>query len=152
MKRIVRVLFVVSFLVGSLLLAEGRPANVQGKWQASWTGRLGNEPVMLVLKQQGSKLTGKLLRGTTVTPLTGTITGNEISILVNFAGPKPYTILFKGSVEGDSIKGTSQAQNVGDSGAYMGHGGEIVLPDRPWTATRMHVNQQVAKVTQHLSK
>lgn len=149
MKRIVRVLCIASFLMSSLLWAEGRPANVQGKWQASWTGRLGSEPVMLVLKQQGSKVTGKMLRGTTATPLTGTIAGNEISMRVNFAGPKPYTILFKGSVEGDSIKGTSQAQNVGDSGAYMGHGGEIVQPDRPWTATRMRASQQqVAKVTQ----
>jgi hypothetical protein len=148
-KRILRVLCVASFLMGSLLWAEGRPVNVRGKWQASWTGRLGSEPVMLVLKQQGSKVTGKMLRGTTATALTGTIEGNEISMLANFAGPKPYTILFKGSVEGDSIKGTSQAQNVGSSGAYMGHGGEIVQPDRPWTATRVRTKQQqMAKVTQ----
>ena len=149
MKGIVRILCVASLLMmGSLLWAEGRSANVRGKWQASWTGRLGSEPVMLVLKQQGSKVTGKMLRGTTATPLTGTIAGNEISMLVNFAGPKPYTILFKGSVEGDSIQGTSQAQSVGKRGAYMGHGGEIVQPDRPWTATRMRANQRIAKVTQ----
>lgn len=149
MKGIVRVLCIASFLMGSLLWAEGSPVNVQGNWQASWTGRLGSQPLVLVLKQQGTKLTGKMLRGTTATPVTGTIAGNEISMLVNFAGPKPYTILFKGSVEGDSIKGTSQAQNVGNSGAYMGHGGEIVQPDHPWTATRMRTNQQqVAKVTQ----
>lgn len=149
MNRIVRVLCVASVLIGSLLGAESHPANVRGKWQASWTGRLGSEPVMLVLKQQGSKLTGKVLRGSVATPLSGTIDGNDISMLVKFAGPKPYTILFKGSVEGDSIKGTSQAQNVGSSGAYMGHGGEIVQPDRPWTATRMDAKQQqVARVTQ----
>ena len=149
MSRIVRVLCVASFLMGSLLWAEGRPANVQGKWQASWTGRLGSEPVMLVLKQQGNRLSGKILRGTVATPLTGTIDGNDVSLLVNFAEPKPYTILFKGSVTGDSIKGTSQAQNVGNSGAYMGHGGEIVQPDRPWTAMRMRAKQQqMVKVTQ----
>lgn len=149
MNRITRVLCVASLLMGSLLWAEGRSANVQGKWQASWTGRLGSEPVMLVLKQQGTKLTGKVLRGAVATPLSGAIEGNDISLLVNFSGPKPYTILFKGSVEGDSIKGTSQAQNVGSRGAYMGHGGEIVQPDRPWTAMRMRAKQpQMAKVTQ----
>jgi hypothetical protein len=148
-KRIMRVLCIAGFLMGTLLWAEGRPANVQGKWQASWTGRLGSEPVTLVLKQQGSKLTGKILRGSVATPLTGEIDGNDILLLVNFSGPKPYTILFKGSVMGDSIKGTSQAQNVGNSGAYMGHGGEIVQPDRPWTAARVRANQQqMAKVTQ----
>lgn len=148
MNRIARVLCVASFLMGSLLWAEGRPANVQGKWQASWTGRLGSQSVVLVLKQRGTKLTGKVLRVSGATPLTGTIDGNDISLLVNFSGPKPYTILFKGSVEGDSIKGTSQAQNVGSRGAYMGHGGEIVQPDRPWTATRVRAKQQqVAKVT-----
>jgi hypothetical protein len=104
---------------------------------------------MLVLKQQGSRVTGKILRGTVATPLTGTVNGSDISLLVNFSGAKPYSILFKGSVTGDSIQGISQAQNVGNSGAYMGHGGEIVQPDRPWTATRMRVKQQqMAKVTQ----
>src|SRR5690348_14329138 len=149
MSRIVGVLCVVSFLMGSLLWAEGHPANVRGKWEASWTGRLGSEPVIFVLKQQGSKLSGKIWRGNVATPLTGTVNGNDISLLANFSGPKPYSILFKGAVEGNSIKGTSQAQNVGNSGAYMGHGGEIVQPDRPWTATRMRAKQQqMAKVTQ----
>lgn len=149
MSQIVRVLSVASLLMGHLLWAQGHSPNVQGRWLASWTGRLGSEPVVFVLKQHGINLTGKILRGAVATPLTGTVNGNHISLLANFAAPKPYTVLFKGAVEGDSIKGTSQAQNVGDSGAYLGHGGEIVQPDRPWTATRVHANKhQVASIAQ----
>jgi hypothetical protein len=146
-RRIRVATFVILLSVGVSLLGAEIPAHVQGKWQASWTGRLGSEPIMLVLKQHGTKLSGKLLRASAATPLTGSIEGNEISFQVNFPGPKPYSILFKGSVEGDSIKGTSQAQNVGASGAYLGHGGEIVQPDHPWTANRVQADrQQVAKV------
>lgn len=143
MNRRIRVIALVILLsVGVSLCAAENPVHVQGRWQASWTGRLGSEPVVLILKQHGAKLTGELLRASGATQLSGTIEGKEISFLVNFRGPKPYSILFTGSVKGDSIQGTSQAQNVGTSGAYLGHGGEIVLPDHPWTATRVHGDQQ----------
>ena len=141
-RRIRTAWFVIYLSVGISLFAAENPAHVQGKWQASWTGRLGSEPVTLMLKQHGTKLSGKLFRASAAMPLTGSIEGKEISFVVNFPGPKPYTILFKGSLKGDSIKGTSQAQDVGPSGAYLGHGGEIVQPDRPWTATRVRVERQ----------
>ncbi len=142
MNRRMRVVILFLLLIANIsLCAEANPIHVQGKWQASWTARLGSEPVMLELKQHGTKLSGKLLRASGAAPLSGVIDGKEISFVVNFAGSKPYSILFKGSVEGDSIKGTSQAQNVGASGAYLGHGGEIVQPDHPWTATRVRVDQ-----------
>lgn len=150
MNRRIRIAGLVILLtVGVSLFAAEISAHVQGKWQASWTGRLGSEPVMLILKQHGAKLSGKLLRASDATQLSGTVVGNEISFLVNFPGVKPYSILFKGTVKGDSIQGTSQAQNVGTSSAYLGHGGEIVQPDHPWTATRIHADrQQVAKAAQ----
>jgi hypothetical protein len=68
-------------------------------------------------------------------PVSGTIEGSTISLDVQFQEARPYTIAFKGTVNGDSISGTSQAQNIGGK-AYLGHGGEIVQPEHPWTATR----------------
>jgi hypothetical protein len=131
------------------LCAEEAPVNVQGKWQASWQGRLGSQPITLELKQKGTKLSGQLLRAQGRSHLFGTVEGNQVSFDVNFSGPRPFTILFKGIVEGDSIKGTSQAQDVGAHGAYLGHGGEIVQPDHPWTAVReKHEQQRIAKSIQ----
>lgn len=146
MNRLIRVISITTliFVAQVLLNAQQDFVNVSGKWQASWQGRLGSEPITLDLKQNGAKLSGKLVRASGTRPLTGTVEGNVISFTVNFTNPKPYMILFKGTIEGDSIKGSSQAQNVGKSGAYLGHGGEIVQPDHPWTATREQRNQQQA--------
>jgi len=68
--------------------------------------------------------------------LSGTVEGNNISFDVPFQGSRAYTIAFKGTLEGDKISGTSQAKNMGSTGPYLGHGGEIVQPEHPWTATR----------------
>jgi hypothetical protein len=39
-------------------------------------------------------------------------------------------------VAGEKINGKSRAKNVEGAGAYLGHGGEVVQPDHPWTASR----------------
>lgn len=111
-------------------------ANVTGKWEMSWTGRLGTEKCTLELQQDSTKVKGTFqdLRGDS--SLSGTIVGNKLSFEVEFKGPKPFTTRFTGSIDGDKISGTSQAVGVGGSGAYLGHAGEIVQPEHPWTATR----------------
>ena len=143
-----RLIWIISFAALSILqiplYAQQDFVNVSGKWQASWQGRLGSEPITLDLKQHGAKLSGKFARASRTMPLTGMIEGNAISFTVHFTNPKPYVILFQGTIEGDSIKGSSQAQKVGENGAYLGHGGEIVQPDHPWMATREQRNQQQA--------
>jgi hypothetical protein len=113
-----------------------QPVDASGKWQVSWQARLGSTTGTLQLQQDGSKLKGTFqdLRG--VSPLSGTITGKQISFEVQFAGARPYTIHFTGAVNDDKIEGTSQAVNVGGGGAYMGHAGEVQQPEHPWTAKR----------------
>ena len=110
------------------------PAQVAGNWQVSWQGRLGTEQVQLHLQQDGAKLTGTFqdLRGSST--LSGTIDEKTISFDVQFAGPRPFTTRFTGTAESDKIEGTSQAVGVG---AFLGHPGEIVHPDHPWTAKRV---------------
>lgn len=130
------------FALISSICGAGTVSSVQGKWHGSWEGRMGALPITLELTQEGHKLTGKIIHASKSSPVIGAISGNAISFTVNFAGPRPFTILFKGMIDGDSIKGTSRAQNVGESGAYLGHGGEIVQPDRPWTAKREPDDQQ----------
>ena len=101
----------------------------------SWQARLGTEQATIELEQHGSALSGTFHDPRHSCPLSGTIEGNNISFDVPFKGraptPSPLRVL-----DGDKISGTSQAKNIGDTEAYLGHGGEIVQPEHPWTATR----------------
>ena len=117
-------------------------ADVSGDWQLSWQVRLGTDTGTLHLQQDGKKLTGtfKDLHG--LSAVTGTILENRLSFEVQFQGKYPYTTRFTGKIVdakigAGKIEGTSAAINVTDGGgAYLGHGGEIVHPEHPWTATR----------------
>ncbi len=115
---------------------ESPTASVTGKWLVSWQARLGTEQATIELEQNGSALSGTFHDPHHSCSLSGTIEGKNISFEVPFPGPRPYTIAFKGILDGDKISGTSQAKNMGGTGAYLGHGGEIVQPEHPWSATR----------------
>ncbi|MGA2697585.1 MAG: hypothetical protein ABSE92_16090 [Terriglobales bacterium] len=122
----------------ALSFGEDQPADVSGKWQVAWTGRLGTENAILDVHQNGPVLSGTLhdLHGDSV--LSGTVEKNAVSFDVEFKGTRPYTISFSGTVDEGAMKGSSKAKGVA---AYMGHGGEVVQPDRPWTATRVSENK-----------
>jgi hypothetical protein len=112
------------------------PLSVDGKWQLSWQVRLGTTRGTLVLHQTDSKISGTFDDQRGSSQLSGSIEGTTLTFQIQFQGPRPYTIEFSGKVEGDKITGTSVAKNVGDAGAFLGHGGEVVQPQHPWTATR----------------
>jgi opacity protein-like surface antigen len=121
--------------VAAVTPAEDHVLNVSGKWQVSWQARLGTEQATIELQQDRSKLRGTFHDLHHSCPVSGTIEGSNISLDVQFEEARPYTIAFNGTVNSDSISGTSRAQNIGGK-AYLGHGGEIVQPEHPWTATR----------------
>jgi hypothetical protein len=110
--------------------------DVSGKWHVAWTGRLGTEQAKLELQQDAGKLKGTFEDQRGISSLSGTIEGKNISFDVEFKGPYPFTTRFTGTIDADKISGTSQAVGVGGSGAYLGHAGEIVQPQHPWTAKR----------------
>jgi hypothetical protein len=114
----------------------GDQANVAGTWQVSWQVRLGTARATVQLKQDGSTLSGTFQEMAVSSNLTGGIQGKNISFDVHFPGPRPYTIEFTGTVDGEKISGKSFAKGVEGAGAYLGHGGEVVQPDHPWTASR----------------
>jgi hypothetical protein len=113
-----------------------QPLSVAGRWQMSWQARLGTEDATIELVQNGSNLCGVFHDPRHSSSLSGTIEGKNISFDVPFPGARPYTIAFKGTVDGDKITGASTARNISGSGAYLGHGGEIVQPEHPWSAIR----------------
>jgi hypothetical protein len=121
--------------------STAKPADVSGRWQVSWEGRLGVEQCTLQLHQDGEKLTGTLQDLHGVSPVSGTVVDKEILFDAQFSGKRPFTIRFKGTVESAAnaveIKGTSQAIGIeGSGGAYLGHAGEVVQPEHPWSAKR----------------
>jgi len=113
-----------------------KTAKVGGKWRIAWDVRLGTVQGILSLKQSATKLTGDFQQYGHTYPLSGTIQGHAITFVVPFAGPPPYTIEFKGTVDGDndSISGTSRLADGGQ--AFLGHAGEVDEPQRPWMAVK----------------
>ena len=115
--------------------------DVSGYWQVSWQGRLGSEKGTLQLQQDGKKITGTFQDVHGLSSLSGTIEGKQISYEVQFQGARPFTTRFSGTLdktgEDAKIVGTSQAIGVGATGAYMGHAGEVVQPEHPWSAKRV---------------
>jgi hypothetical protein len=125
-----------SVLALTASLMAGTQANVAGTWQISWQVRLGTAHATVELKQDGSKLSGLFEEMGVSSHLSGNIQGKDISFDVAFPGPRPYTIEFMGTVNGEKISGKSRAKGVEGAGAYLGHAGEVVQPDHPWTASR----------------
>jgi hypothetical protein len=117
-----------------------KPQDISGAWQVSWQGRLGTEQGMLLLQQDGKKITGTFQDVHGLSSLSGTIEGKQISYEVQFQGTRPFTTRFTGTLDktGGEVKivGSSQAIGVGATGAYMGHAGEVVQPEHPWSARR----------------
>ena len=99
---------------------------------------MGTNPGTLHLQQNGTKLTGTFKDIHGLSSLSGTVDENRITFDVAFQGKYPFSIRFTGTTGGNKIEGSSQAVGVKDeAGAFLGHGGEIVHPDHPWSATRM---------------
>ena len=114
-----------------------QPLDVSGDWQVTWQGRLGAEQCALHLEQDGETLTGTLKTLHGVSSIAGTVDKQRIFFEVQFGDPHPFTTRFTGNADGGKIEGTSQAVGIGGSGAYLGHAGEIVQPDHPWSATHL---------------
>ena len=80
--------------------------NMGGGGQGGGGGRGG--PQTLTLTQDGQKLTGTLHGGRGDSPVTGTVTGNNIAFSVSRTNQNGDTVKtdYTGTVSGDSMKGT----------------------------------------------
>lgn len=106
-----------ALLVASgIALAKGEPASVAGTWKITMTGESGSANQTIILKQDGIKITGTFRGPRQSGSLEGLVDGNRITFHVNIR----VSLDYKGTVAGDSMKGTMTAK---------GKSGE-------WTATR----------------
>src|SRR6478735_7647233 len=103
---IVSVLFVI---VSALVFAGGASAQktVAGDWDATFNTPGGPQPLKLILKVDGEKLTGTAKRSRGDVALTGTVKGDDITFAytIEYNG-NAVTLTFTGKVKGDTMSGT----------------------------------------------
>jgi hypothetical protein len=114
-------------IAGMITVAAAQDAQVAGTWTFSMVAAAGGGgggrggPQTLTLTQDGQKLTGTLHGGRGDSPVTGTISGNNITLSVTRQTQNgEMKIDYTGTVSGDSMKGT----------VMMGQN------SRDWTATK----------------
>jgi hypothetical protein len=105
-------------LVVLAFAANVHAGDPNGKWTWKFTGQSGREiQFTLTLKADGEKLTGTLARGPQgrASEITnGTFKNDEVSFETSFErGGETVTTKYKGKLEGDTIKGTSQGMRPG---------------------------------------
>lgn len=121
-------ILVLSLMVCGASVAQGN-ANVAGKWEMSSQGRQGPITQEMTIEQTGDKvkITIKGQRGERTGE--GTIKGNNLAFTMKFQRPDGGEISqeYKGTVDGDNIKGTVEMSGGGGPG-----GGP-----REWTAKKV---------------
>lgn len=105
-----KALFATLFAITLTLIlstAASAQKSVAGEWDATFNTPGGPQPLKLVLKVDGEKLTGTAKRSRGDVQLTGTIKGDDITFAytIDYNG-NPVTITFTGKVKGDTMGGT----------------------------------------------
>ena len=86
--------------------------DVTGNWSLTWQGRQGPRTMDMKLAQEGGAVTGAIVgpQGNEM-PLTGTADGAAIEFTIEFKTQRgDFEITYKGTVEGDSMKGTAEVR------------------------------------------
>jgi len=95
----------------SALIAADEPAKVAGAWEMSAETPRGTMTQTLTLQQDGSTLKGTLKGQRGEALVAGSVTGNKITFTVTRDTPNgSFTIEYSGTVDGDSITGTSHSE------------------------------------------
>jgi len=115
-RKIKAVALVAVFILVACAAAAADTANVAGTWNFKVTGDSGNADQTIVIKQDGTKITGTFKGPRQSGTIDGAVDGNNIKFHVTARAGIDYT----GTVDGDTMKGTLAARGkTGD-----------------WTATR----------------
>jgi autotransporter translocation and assembly factor TamB len=121
--------------------ADNQTANVAGKWQLSWEARMGTERGILQLEQVSSGLAGSFQGGPLGSPkVSGSLEGKNINLKLGFQGAHSFTLVFSGTVDGDSMSGKFEIQGLTDG--YDWHGENVHPTNYSWTAVRQNDQTQ----------
>jgi hypothetical protein len=105
-KSISAVLFSVFFALALTITASAQKS-IAGEWDATFNTPGGPQPLTLLFKVDGEKITGTAKRSRGDVPISGTIKGDDISFAysIDYNG-NPVTITFTGKVKGDTMGGS----------------------------------------------
>jgi hypothetical protein len=97
-------------LIGAAFVFAGGVSaqkTVAGEWDAQFNTPGGPQPLKLILKVDGEKLTGTAKRSRGDVALTGTVKGDDITFAytIEYNG-NAVTLTFTGKVKGDTMSGT----------------------------------------------
>jgi hypothetical protein len=110
MRRALSLSTVLILLTASLALARAaQTTSAVGTWDITIESPQGKRTSMLIIKQEGDKLTGVIKSQRGERPLDSvTVKGNEITMLMTInAQGQELQVTYKGTIEKDSMKGTA---------------------------------------------
>ena len=86
-----------------------------GNWELSITLPQGPSTMTMALTQSGNAVTGTMSSPYGSSPMTGTISGAEITLTAELNVGRALPLTFKGKVEGDAFNGNLQIAGMGES-------------------------------------
>src|ERR1700690_156153 len=120
--------------------AAPKSPHLNGAWTISWQARVGMERGTIQIQQKGSHLTGVYQGHGKPGSLSGVIKDGNISFNLEFQTDPPYTIVFKGTIDGDKMAGKFDLQGFKDP--YDQHGENVQAIDYSWSASRLPDSQK----------
>lgn len=110
------VLAVLGLFLGATPVLAADNVDMTGTWNMSVETPMGGGAPYFVLKQEGDVLSGTYAGTFGEAPVTGKVTGNQFVIEFKSSGRDN---VYKGTVEGDTCKGTLNISGIGD-GTFEG--------------------------------
>lgn len=105
-----------AFVFAAVLTVGAQSKNVSGNWKLTLETPNGASNPMLMLKQEGEELTGTYKGRFGESPLRGTVKGSEIKFTVKVSAQgQDIELLYAGTVEGDTMKGTAKLGEYGEA-------------------------------------
>jgi hypothetical protein len=115
MKRIVVLLAIAAFACLPAFAQDApKKVDVTGAWEMTVDSPQGTMTLTVNYKQNGEALTGNHVSEMGDMPLKGTIKGSDLEYTLSLdMGGQQMTIVHKGKVDGDTIKGTAALGDMG---------------------------------------
>jgi hypothetical protein len=92
--------------------AGGEPGSIAGKWDIQVAVPGNPLPFTGVFKQDGAAVTGTITSSQGEVPVTGTMTGNTLTM--GFSGPGGMTVTMTGELQGSTISGKTAIAGLGE--------------------------------------
>jgi hypothetical protein len=103
------IVFTFAVLVSAAQDATKETVSVAGMWSVSIQGQRGSRTQKMTIQQDGNNISGNIQGDRGDQELHGNVEGNDIHFTVTMNTPRgAMTLEYRGTIQGDSIKGTIQ--------------------------------------------